>query len=129
MITMSQPPRHTDLLTRNLQNEHLNVHHRDKSKTHAITEVKNEPENLAPIIKKLDSGNDLSTNDELEEPFIKTSTPNAAKILNKKSFLYAFTKKEPGIESDNGSLSSDGDDILELLKLANNKKTRKSTQK
>ena len=66
---------------------------------------------------------------ELEEPFIKTSTPNNPKILNKKSFLSTYVKREPGFDSDDGTLSSDGDDILELLKLANNKKTRKSNNK
>ena len=71
----------------------------------------------------------MSTNDELEEQFIKTSTPNTTKLLNKKSFLSAFVKNEPGIDSGDDNLSSDGEDILELLKLANNKKTKKSNQK
>ena len=65
----------------------------------------------------------------MEEPFIKTSTPASKKFLNKKSFLSAFVKKEPGTESDDGNLSSDGDDILELLKLANNKKNKNSITK
>lgn len=50
-------------------------------------------------------------------------------MLNKKSFITAFVKNEPGLDSDDGNLSSDGSDILELLKQANNKKTKKSKTK
>ena len=40
----------------------------------------------------------MSTNDELEEPFVKTNTPS--KMLNKKSFLTAFVKMNPELTAE-----------------------------